>query len=95
MENVAPGLTDDQLPVDSQAKADEDVSPPACPILSQLYGKKSFPKVFWAKDVPVSSVIAACWPASDAKVCSKLVHKSGVHPKCAEYIGTISNYNMI
>jgi hypothetical protein len=75
MEDAAPNSTGEAHRVDIQTDKtsdQENINPPACPILSRLYGTRCFPKQFFTKDVPVSSMIAACWPTKDAKVCTTL-----------------------
>ena len=60
----------DDAPLDGeQPEAEEaEVQPAASPALAPLYGKHSFPACTLAPEVPVSAVIAACWPEKDAQV---------------------------
>ena len=61
------GATEADAEQPAVAAEEAEVDPPASPALAPLYGKHSFPSLSLASEVPVSAVIAACWPEKDAQ----------------------------
>ena len=49
----------------AEEAAEQATEPAANAALEKLYGDKSFPDASLAPDVPLSAVIAACWPQGD------------------------------
>lgn len=69
--DAAPGQSAPAAEGEQAVEAEEtEVEPAASPALAALYGKHSFPASSLAPEVPVSAVIAACWPEKDAQVRS-------------------------
>ena len=48
----------------------EPAHPPANPNLAALYGDSSLPTTMLIDDVPISAVVAACWPDKSPAVRS-------------------------
>jgi hypothetical protein len=73
------------------------VHPPACAILSELYGKECFPAKEIIPSLRISALVAACWPEQSAEVfghyvsmtiginCANIVEWHPGTPRCKKH----------